>query len=80
MDPDVFIGNFVVFLFVDFNTKYIFPQTGADNHADGADLISIRCGFPQFEPVIFTGYSVLFPMVVGRAGLNFGGIKIMSHA
>jgi|JI7StandDraft_1071085.scaffolds.fasta_scaffold986819_1 hypothetical protein len=80
MDSDVFIGNFVVFLLVVFNTKYIFPQMDADNPAEGADLISIRRGFPQNEPVIFTGYSVLFPMVIIRAGLNFGGIKIVSHA
>ncbi len=52
----------------------------ADNPAEGADLISIRRGFPQNEPVIFTGYSVLFPMVIIRAGLNFGGIKSVSHA
>jgi hypothetical protein len=60
--------------------KYIFPQMGADNHAEAADLISIRRGLSQFEPVLFIGNSVLFPMVTGTVVWNFKYIKMMSHA
>ena len=51
---------------------------GADNPADGADLISFRSGFPQFEPVIFTSNSVLFPMVFEALILKFVSIKFIA--